>query len=105
MDIEVVLLVTLLSADLAFEGVLLVVAAHVQRVHHLVAERDVTMGTFVRAPCRRQVAVLVGAVHAVALRLYGDGLGVPRRPVLAHAIRRIDGAEDSTLLLVRRRVG
>ena len=43
MHVEVVLLVAVLTADRATERIRLVVTAHVQGVHHLVPERDVTV--------------------------------------------------------------
>ena len=43
MHVEVVFLMTVLAAYRAPERVTLVVAAHVQGVHHLVPERDVTV--------------------------------------------------------------
>jgi len=43
MNVEVVLLVAVLTTNCATKGIRLVVTAHVQGVHHLVPESDVTV--------------------------------------------------------------
>ncbi len=79
-DVEVVLLVTVLTAHLAHEGVVLVVTAHVQRVHHLVVEGHLAVGTLllvaVAATAAHQATTFrlrLGALHL--LRAGGRGRG------------------------------
>lgn len=68
MHVEVVLLVAVLAADGAAERVALVVARHVQGVHHLVPERDVTV-------LARQLVVPRAGAAACVDGLCGDSVG------------------------------